>query len=92
VRVARALGAGTVLGIFGWLNIHNWCQPGWCGRFGVPVTFYKYTDQIAEFNGKLLNEPSFSLVALMIDLVVAVAIAWGVWLALGRIPRKYEAA
>jgi hypothetical protein len=75
-----------------WLNILNRCQPGWCGTFGIPFTYRKWSDEIAELNGRVVNPPYFSPVLLVINVLVVLAVAWAVWLLLARLTVQRGAA
>jgi hypothetical protein len=63
----------VTLGVFGFLNLRNWCQPGWCGRFGFPLTYRTWSDQLVDLNGRLIGGPTFSQAALAVDILVALA-------------------
>ncbi len=83
LTIRRWVGIVATLGVFAYLNLRNWCQPGWCGRFGFPLTYRTWSDQIAELNGKVIGGPTFSTSALMTDFVIALAAALLVSLAVG---------
>ena len=57
---------------FAFLNLANGCQPGWCGRFGVPFTYEWWSDAIVIENGINLSA-GFSQTALALDIAIAVA-------------------
>jgi hypothetical protein len=54
-----------------------------CGRFGFPLTYRTWSDQIAELNGKVIGGRTFSTSALVTDLVIALAVALVIFLAVG---------
>jgi hypothetical protein len=77
---------------FVWLNTWNRCQPGWCGRYGVPFTFYQWSDEIPEVNG-VTNWPRVRYPALAVDAVVAIGASTFIAAAASRlIPVKHGAA
>src|ERR1051325_8733798 len=51
------------------LNTINWCQPGWCGRFGVPLTYWWWSDEILIINGTDVHA-GFSVAALAGDVAI----------------------
>jgi hypothetical protein len=57
-----------------WLNGWNRCQPGWCGRYGLPLTYYEWSDEIPELNG-VIQRPRVAVPALVADVAVAVGAA-----------------
>ena len=48
---AAALATYACSGLFGVLNIVNFCSPGWCGRYGFPFAYYEWSDSVMVFNG-----------------------------------------
>jgi hypothetical protein len=62
------------LGAFVWLNMWNRCQPGWCGEYGIPFTYYKWSDEIVVLNG-VERRPRVLVPALVADISVAVGVA-----------------
>jgi len=62
------------LGAFVWLNTWNRCQPGWCGEYGIPFTYYKWSDEIVVLNG-VEHRPHVLVQALVADIAVAVGVA-----------------
>jgi hypothetical protein len=85
VTIGRWIGTVATLGAFAYLNLRNWCQPGWCSRFGFPLTYRTWSDEIPEVNGKMIG-PTFSISALSADIVIALAVALAISLAVG-LPR-----
>ena len=69
-RLART---AVVLGVFIVLNARNWCAPGWCAWYGLPVKFYGWSDEIVEINGHVLGQSGFSPFAFAFDLAVALS-------------------
>lgn len=67
----------TVLALgFALLNCINWCAPGWCGRFGFPLTYSWFSDGILIMNGENLSAGSSSA-ALAINVIIAAVAAAG---------------
>ena len=83
LTTGRWVGLIVTLGLFAYLNLRNWCQPGWCGRFGFPLTYRTWSDQIAELNGNVTGGPTFSISALLANVVIALAGALAVSLVVG---------
>jgi hypothetical protein len=83
VTIRRWIGTVATLGAFAYLNLRNWCQPGWCGRFGFPLTYRAWSDEIPDFNGKITGGPTFSMSALSADIVIALAVALAISLGVG---------
>jgi len=73
IRIAVSV---TALALSAYLNLRNWCQPGWCGRFGFPLTYRTWSDSFGTFNGQPYGLPSFSWSALAINIAIALAVAW----------------
>jgi hypothetical protein len=65
------------LGVFVGLDAWNRCQPGWCGRFGVPFTYYEWSDEIPTING-VTRWPRVNVPMLVADVAVAVGAATAV--------------
>ena len=40
---------------FAVLNVTNWCNPGWCERFGFPLPYSWWSDAIIIINGRNLT-------------------------------------
>jgi hypothetical protein len=51
------------------LNIANWCSPGWCERFGFPLSYSWRSDAIVIMNGENLTA-GYSLIALVANIAV----------------------
>lgn len=51
--------------LFAALNLANWCQPGWCGRYGFPFAYSWWSDAFVIVNGQNLSagESSSALAA-----------------------------
>ena len=77
-RLWRMLFAGVVFG-FAAMNLANWCQPGWCGRFGFPFTYSWWSDAIVIVNGENWSA-GWSTAALagngVVLLAIVAALAW----------------
>jgi hypothetical protein len=56
------------------LNMANWCQPGWCGRYGFPIAYEWWSDAMIIVNGVNLSA-GFSKTALVVDISVIIATA-----------------
>jgi hypothetical protein len=59
----------AVLGAMLYLNVTNFCQPGWCGEFGFPFTYRHWSDEIPEINGVVYG-PGFSARGLAADFAI----------------------
>ena len=46
---------------FAFLNLANWCSPGWCERFGFPFPYSWWSDAIIIMNGKNLSAGASTL-------------------------------
>jgi len=66
-------------GAFGALNVSNFCQPGWCGRYGFPFTYYEWSDAIMSING--VTPSPFHAEALNANAVILVSggVALAAW-------------
>ncbi|HKR63377.1 MAG TPA: hypothetical protein VJZ00_06560 [Thermoanaerobaculia bacterium] len=81
-RGQRTLAVLAWSGLLGALNVANFCNPGWCGRYGLPFSYYTWSDAVIMFNGEMPNP--FSARALVADGVIFVAS----WIALWRTAQK----
>jgi hypothetical protein len=72
VKWRRFAFAGIVFGGLLYLNLRNGCQPGWCGTYGFPVAYYRWSDEIVKINGVVVGR-GFSPVGLAVDVGVTVA-------------------
>ena len=55
--------------VFAVLNVANWCNPGWCERFGFPFPYSWWSDAIVIMNGENLTAGR-SFIALLANLSV----------------------
>lgn len=75
---------GSVLPLLSWggltgvVNTVNQCQPGWCGRYGFPLTYFSWSDAIGVFNGQ--SQTPFNLTAAIVDGAVVVSGAVLIWI------------
>ena len=75
----RIVPSVVVLGLFAFLNAHNWCSPGWCASYGLPLKFYGWSDDIPTFNGQTTGLPGFSAPAFAVDMILALATTYAVY-------------
>jgi hypothetical protein len=62
--MTRAIAVWAWAGFFGALNTANFCNPGWCGRYGFPFPYFTWSDAMITWNDKPpdnLNEGSLVL-------------------------------
>lgn len=58
---------------FAFLNVANWCSPGWCERFGFPFAYSWWSDAIIVMNGQNLTAGS-SMIAAVLNACVLIGI------------------
>jgi len=68
----RAYFLFTTFGL-AFLNLVNWCSPGWCARFGFPFPYSWWSDSIMVINGVTFGAGT-SRTAAVADLGVLVAV------------------
>jgi hypothetical protein len=61
------------------------------GRYGIPLTFYRWSDSIPDING-VTQLPKLDSAALAVDIAVAIATATFVAAVVGRRPRAKQHA
>jgi hypothetical protein len=61
---------------FAMLNCINWCAPGWCGRFGFPLTYSWFSDGVLVVNGESVSV-GWSSGALASNIIIAAVAAAG---------------
>jgi hypothetical protein len=73
---ATAMGAVAIwswAGLFGSMNTANFCNPGWCGRYGFPFPYYSWSDAIVVWNGEWPDH--FHATSLVLNGLVFLAVA-----------------
>jgi len=72
-RDAWRFAYATIVVSFAFLNIANWCSPGWCERFGFPFAYSWWSDAILIMNGQNLSA-GFSVTAIALNASVLIGI------------------
>lgn len=71
----------AVVAVFVYLNVINWCNPGWCYTYGWPLTFLDLSDSIVIMNGEMLSQ-GFFLGPLLLNILIALSVtAFATWVA-----------
>jgi hypothetical protein len=72
---AWRIGYGLAVVAFVVLNLTNRCVPGWCGQFGLPFTWFEFSDAIGSFNGEPQNPFRFGAFAADVAFLVSASTA-----------------
>jgi len=70
---------------FAFLNVTNWCSPGWCERFGFPLPYSWWSDAILIFDGRNMSAGN-SVVAFLFNITALAPVV----LAMSRTFRRGE--
>jgi hypothetical protein len=72
VNWKRVVRPALVLAGLIFLNASNQCDPGYCGKYGFPLEYFRWSDEIPDFNGVTYG-PRFSPLGFAVDAVITVA-------------------
>lgn len=75
LRRSRYRGAVAIwawCGVFGASNAANLCKPGWCGTYGFPLPYSRWSDSVMTFNGQ--TPDTFYEMSLVFDVLVFIVV------------------
>jgi hypothetical protein len=80
--MTRAIAVWAWAGFFGAMNTANFCNPGWCGRYGFPFPYFTWSDAMIIWNG----QPPDNLheVSLVLNILVFFAVTALIYRQLSR--------
>jgi hypothetical protein len=80
--MTRPIAVWAWAGFFGAMNTANFCNPGWCGRYGFPFSYFTWSDAMIIWN----DQPPDNLheVSLVLNIFVFFTVAALIYRQLSR--------